>query len=190
MIRALKVAKYFPSLELIIWRKIVWWSKMWNLEQSSSRYLRYSPVIPICDILLKWSKSYKLIIFCFSVIQSSFYLIGTQATRQNKTNILRQADRKGGGGDQPDAKCLFYFDERKQMWKFGSFFSLKFYSLTLKTHFISMWRVSKMHFSCPFRGCQNEEPHGHTTSLRPTHKELENVHFNIYYTPPYWFFLV
>ena len=38
------------------------------------------------------------------------------------------------------------------------FFSLKFDSLTLKTHFISLWRVSKMHFSCPFCGCQNEGP--------------------------------
>ena len=27
-----------------------------------------------------------------------------------------------------------------------------------KTHFISLWRVSKMHFSFPCCGCQNEEP--------------------------------
>ena len=59
----------------------------------------------------------------------------------------------------------------KQMWKFWSFFSLKFDSLTLKTHFISLWRVSKMHFSCPIRGCQNKGPHWHTTSLRPTHNK-------------------
>ena len=32
------------------------------------------------------------------------------------------------------------------MWKFWSFFSLKFDSLTLKTHFISLWRVSKRPF--------------------------------------------
>ena len=38
------------------------------------------------------------------------------------------------------------------------FFSLKLDSLTLKTHFISFGRVSKMHFSCPFLGCQNEGP--------------------------------
>ena len=43
------------------------------------------------------------------------------------------------------------------MWKL-IFISLKFDSLTLKTHFISLWRVSKMHFSCPFCGCQNEGP--------------------------------
>ena len=36
--------------------------------------------------------------------------------------------------------------ERKQMWKFWPFFSLKFDSLLLKTHFISLWGVSKMHF--------------------------------------------
>ena len=33
-------------------------------------------------------------------------------------------------------------------------FPLKFDSLILKTHCISLWRVSKMHFSCPFCGCK------------------------------------
>ena len=31
-----------------------------------------------------------------------------------------------------------------------------FYGHKLKTHFISSWRVLKMHTSCPFRGCQNK----------------------------------
>ena len=37
----------------------------------------------------------------------------------------------------------------KQMWKFWFIFSLKFDSLMIKTHFISLWGVSKMHFSPP-----------------------------------------
>ena len=39
----------------------------------------------------------------------------------------------------------------QKLWKKIIFFSLKLDSLTLKTHFMSLWRVSKMHFSCPIR---------------------------------------
>ena len=55
----------------------------------------------------------------------------TKGSRQ-KTDILRSG-----------------WPDRKQMWKLWPIFSLKFDSLILKTHFISLWRVSKMHFSCP-----------------------------------------
>ena len=41
----------------------------------------------------------------------------------------------------------------KQMWKFWSFFHWNLI-IILKTHFISLWRVSKIHFSCPFGGCK------------------------------------
>ena len=44
-----------------------------------------------------------------------------------------QAERKGG-------------NDRKQVWKFWSIFSLKFDSLIFKTYFISLRRVSKMSF--------------------------------------------
>ena len=57
---------------------------------------------------------------------------------------------KGGGEVSPLSP------DRKQMWKFWSIFKLKLDALILKTKFISSRRVSKMHFSCPFRGCQNE----------------------------------
>ena len=180
MIRALKVAKYFPSLELIIWRKIVWWSKMWNLEQSSSRYLRYSPVIPICDILLKWSKSYKLIIFCFSVIQSSFYLIGTQANRQNKTNILRQADRKGGGS-APSALIVSKCENLDPFfhWNFIHWHSKHILSQceeSQKCIFHALFVVVKMR--------------GHMGILRVYDPLIKNERkCTLTYTPPYWQFL-
>ena len=59
---------------------------------------------------------------------------------------LRLTVRGGGSPLGPDCK---------QTWKFW-FFSLKLDSLTLKTHFISLWRVSKMHFSCPFTSTVSE----------------------------------
>ena len=43
--------------------------------------------------------------------------------------------------------------DRKQMREFWPIFSLKLDFLILKTHFISLWGVSKMHFSCPLRLC-------------------------------------
>ena len=63
-----------------------------------------------------------------------------------KRSFHGQADRKGRGGDQPllvlaVSKCE----------NFDPFFYLKFDSLILNTHFISSWRDSKMHFSCPLR---------------------------------------
>ena len=71
--------------------------------------------------------------------------------------------------------CLWIHCPVRPLWQFDS--------LTLKTHFISLWRASKMHFSCLFRGCQNVRPHRHTTSLRPTYEEWVKVHFNIWVIP-------
>ena len=49
------------------------------------------------------------------------------------------------------AKKSGYFTVRLTVSKceFFIFFSLKFDSLTLKTHIFSLWGASKMHFSCP-----------------------------------------
>ena len=43
---------------------------------------------------------------------------------------------------------------RHPYWRRRDHFSLKFDSLIFKTHFMSLWRVSKMYFSCPFHGCK------------------------------------
>ena len=58
-----------------------------------------------------------------------------------------------GGGVNPVGP------DHKQMWKCCPILSLKFASLILKTQFISLWRVLKMHFSLSLRLCY--------TSFRP-----------------------
>ena len=63
-----------------------------------------------------------------------------------------QADRKGGRRSSPSALTI------SKCENFYPFFHWNLDSLTLKTHSISMCRFSKMHFSCPFCGCQNEWP--------------------------------
>ena len=45
--------------------------------------------------------------------------------------------------------------DHKQMWNL-IFLSLKFDSLTLKPHFISLWGVSNLHFTCPFTSTVSE----------------------------------
>ena len=61
-----------------------------------------------------------------------------------KTRIFYgQADREGRGG-QPS-----------RLWQSANlkilthFYSIEYDSMILKTHFISLWGVSKVHFSCP-----------------------------------------
>ena len=58
-----------------------------------------------------------------------------------KRIVYSQSDRKGGGvgpiGPDSNVKSLILF-------------SLKFDSLTIKTHFFSLWRVPKMHYFMPF----------------------------------------
>ena len=53
--------------------------------------------------------------------------------------------KRGGEGFRPVGP------DRKKMWKFWSIFSLIFDSLILKTHFTSLWGVSKLHCSCALR---------------------------------------
>ena len=74
--------------------------------------------------------------------------------RLQKKLFNRQADCYSKGG-----RISPVGPDRKQVWKFWSIFLFKFDLFILKTHFISLWGVSKKHFPCPL--CL------HFTAIRP-----------------------
>ena len=61
--------------------------------------------------------------------------------------MVRLTVREGGGRGGGSATSALTVSKCEN---FEFSFSIKLDSLTLKTHFVSLWGVSKMHFSCPF----------------------------------------
>ena len=127
-----------------------WWfdcsyvSLIWQRPQSKLQNMQiWTTLITmwnISDYQSDWTIDhwFKNVLWTWAVFSLSLCACLSRSRQKKGYFTVRLAVR--GGGVSPLGP------DRKQMWKFQPIFWMEYDSMILKTHFISLWGVSKMHF--------------------------------------------